>query len=208
MTTLRFFDRYQTGREDFIRLHRRAIRTGLLGAAAVFCALRALHDPAIACLDGAGGLVLLLFAPLFLLASWWPSLAPPVFLAMGALALNLLAPGLFPPELGRGVEGVDIVPALGAYAAHLWYMWSHPLWVTGPRDRDAYAAGYLGIMEGENTARRPAEAEAEEEEYRSLDWRWERCPTERSSDWFWERSPIERQLDEELDNRNGEYRWL
>jgi len=150
MTQWRWFDHNQTGRADFVRLHRRAIRTGLLGAASVFFALRALLAPDGAPADSGVALSLLLLAPLFVYASFRPStLVPAVLLAMGALLLllvdTLFMPGALIRVLLRPSALAAFLPVLAAYGVHLLYMRCHALLVTRPRDFGAYSEGYLGL---------------------------------------------------------------
>lgn len=174
MKPWRWFDRYQTGRADFVRIHRQVIRVGFWGAASVFFALRSLMVPDGTLIDSAVVAHLLLFAPLFFWSSIRPSLMPVLILFLAVLLLLLYDTGSQSHTLRRLLldygHPTAYLPLLVAYAAHLWYMAVHPFVFVRPRDFATYGVGYLGSgLQPRDTGYASAEEE-EEDEDEGLSW--------------------------------------
>ena len=183
MKPWRWFDRYQTGRADFVRIHRQVIRVGFWGAASVFFALRAMAVPVGTLIDGAVVAYLLLFAPLFLLSSFRRSMTP-VYILILAVLLLLLYDTLAQTrtlDLLVSSNTQAYVPLLGAYLAHLWYMAVHPFLFVRPRDFTTYSVGYLGggFLPLALADERTVEEEEEEEEE---DWMFDLMKKNRDDD--------------------------
>lgn len=174
MKPWRWFDRYQTGREDFVRIHRQVIRVGFWGAASVFFALRSLMVPDGTLIDSAVVAHLLLFAPLFVWSSIRPSLMPVLILFLAVLLLYVT--GSQSQTLRRLLldygHPTAYLPLLGAYAAHLWYMAVHPFLFVRPRDFATYGVGYLGggLQPRDTGYASTEEEEADEDEDEGFGW--------------------------------------
>lgn len=149
MATTNWLDRYQTGRQDFVRIHQRAIGTGLLAATATFFFYLTdwTGDTSPSAL--AAGQWVLFFLPFFVRTSVRPTtlqiLVLPALLVVGLVDQGWFA-GAYTGDFFPGLRAntAPILPAACAYATYWFYLNYHALWAVPAGDAQMYRTAYQG----------------------------------------------------------------